>query len=209
MTGHIPYFFVPILITIFTSKILPNLKTKRIVISGGPATGKTAIIDYLVSLGYPCYEEVIRKLTKAAQLEGDITESHSNPIALVSDSYKFNSTLIDLRVDDYLAANEMNDSFCFYDRGLPDVLAYMSYFNQDINKEFIDACSTHTYDFMFLLPPWKAIFIDDEERFESFEEANDIYRYLKEAYEDFGHDVIEVPFGSVKDRANYILNCIQ
>jgi len=209
MTSLIPYFFVPFLITIFTTKILPNLKTKRIVISGGPATGKTAIIDYLISHGYPCFEEVIRKLTKAAQLEGDITDSHSNPIALVTDSYKFNSTLIKLRINDYLAANEMSESFCFYDRGLPDVLAYMSYFKQVINNEFIEACTTHTYDFMFLLPPWQAIYTDDEERFESFEEANDIYHYLKEAYKGFGHEVIEVPFGSVADRANYILNCIQ
>lgn len=184
------------------------MNPKRIVITGGPATGKTAIIDHLISQGFPCFEEVIRKLTKAAQDKGDITASHSNPIALVSDSKKFNTTLIELRVEDYLSSRKIKHSFCFYDRGMPDVLAYMAYFNQDIGQEFIDICNEHTYDHMFLLPPWKAIYTDDEERFESFEEATDIYHHLKDTYEKFGHDVLEVPFGNIEDRANYILNSL-
>lgn len=187
---------------------MPNLNTKKIVITGGPATGKTAIVGYLESLGHVCYEEVIRKLTAAAQKNGDITESHSNPIALVSDSEKFNKTLIDLRVDDYKASDALGSDFCFFDRGVPDVLAYMTYFDQDIVKEFIDICKSYTYDQMFLLPPWKAIYVDDEERFETFEQATEIYHHLRDAYVRFGHKVIEVPYGTVEDRANFILNCI-
>lgn len=188
---------------------MPNLKPKRIVITGGPATGKTAIIDYLISKGYPCFEEVIRQLTLAAQNAGDIIESHSNPIALVSDSKKFNTTLINLRVDDYLAAKNIDHPLCFYDRGVPDVVAYMSYFKQTIGPEFIAICKKHPYDYMFLLPPWPAIYTDDNERFETYEEATEIYHYLKNTYKDFGHTVLEVPFGIVKDRANYILNCLK
>lgn len=184
------------------------MKPKRIVITGGPATGKTAIIDHLKSLGIPCFEEVIRKLTAAAQIAGDITETHSNPIALVSDSEKFNSTLINLRLNDYLAAEQLNTHICFFDRGMPDVLAYMSYFKQDIKSGFIEICKNHTYDHMFLLPPWKAIYTDDEERFETFEQATDIFHQLRDIYIRFGHHVVEVPFGKVDDRANYILNSI-
>lgn len=184
------------------------MKPKRIVITGGPATGKTAIIDHMISKGLPCYEEVIRKLTAAAQDSGDITEVHSNPIALVSDSEKFNSTLIDLRFKDYLASEELKTKFCFFDRGMPDVLAYMSYFKQQIGKEFIALCEKHPYDHMFLLPPWEAIFTDDEERFETFEQAMDLYHHLRNMYTRFGHHVIEVPFGTVNDRANYIINSI-
>ncbi len=184
------------------------MKPKRIVITGGPATGKTAIIDYLRSKGLPCFEEVIRKLTAAAQDSGDITESHSNPITLVSDSEKFNTTLINLRINDYLASEELKTDFCFFDRGMPDVLAYMLYFQQSIGTEFVEICEKHTYDHMFLLPPWKAIFTDDEERFETFEQAMDIYHHLRDMYSNFGHHVIEVPFGTVDNRANYILNSI-
>jgi len=202
------YFFVPFLITNFTAKTLPILNTTKIVISGGPATGKTAIIDYLKSNDYCCFEEVIRKLTVAAQDAGDITEAHSNPIALVSDSEKFNTTLINLRVDDYLASNNSTKDICFFDRGMPDVLAYMHYFKQSIPEEFVSICEANTYDYMFLLPPWKAIYTDDEERFETFEQATDIYHHLRDTYKQFGHKIIEVPFGTVEDRAKYILNSI-
>ena len=187
---------------------MPSLNTKRIVITGGPATGKTAIIDYLRSNGYLCFEEVIRKLTAAAKDSGDIEEVHSNPIALVSDSEKFNQTLINLRIDDFLASKFLDTDTCFFDRGMPDVLAYMTYFNQPIKEEFFDICKKCKYDYMFLLPPWELIFTDDEERFETFEQATDIYYHLRDTYNNFGYNVIEVPFGTIKDRAQFILNSI-
>ena len=181
------------------------MKPKKIVITGGPATGKTAIIDNLITKGYNCFEEVIRKLTAEAQGSGDITEAHSNPIALVSDSEAFNTTLINLRIDDFKAADQLEVDISFFDRGMPDVLAYMSYFNQKISTEFIDICNNYKYDCVFLLPPWKAIFTDDEERFETFEQAIDIYHQLKDTYQQFGYSVIEVPFGTIEERSNYII----
>lgn len=184
------------------------MNTKRIVITGGPATGKTAIIDYLRSSGYLCFEEVIRKLTAAAKDSGDIKEIHSNPIALVSDSEKFNQTLINLRIDDFLTSQHLDTNPYFFDRGMPDVLAYMSYFNQPIKADFINVCEKHKYDYMFLLPPWELIFTDDEERFETFEQATDIYYHLRDTYNRFGYNVIEVPFGAIEDRAQFILNSI-
>lgn len=181
------------------------MKTKKIVITGGPATGKTAIVDYLIAKNYICYEEIIRKLTAEAQNSGDITEAHSNPIALVTDSKKFNTRLIDLRIEDFKSAEQLNTKVCFFDRGIPDVLAYMSYFNQSIDKKFIDICNTYIYDYIFLLPPWKDIYTDDEERFETFEQASDIYHKLKETYHNFGYKIIEVPFGPIIDRTNFIM----
>ncbi|BAO76905.1 AAA family ATPase [Winogradskyella sp. PG-2] len=181
------------------------MNPKRIVITGGPATGKTAIIDDLNSKGYKCFEEVIRKLTAEAQNSGDITENHSNPIALVSDSVLFNTTLINLRVDDFKSAKHLDEKLSFFDRGMPDVLAYMSYFNQDISENFIHICSKHKYDYVFILPPWKAIYKDDAERFETFKEATDIYHQLKKTYQQFGYNCIEVPFGTIEDRTQFII----
>lgn len=178
---------------------------KKIVITGGPATGKTAIIDHLQSTGYHCYEEVIRKLTAAAQKSGDITQTHSNPIALVTDALKFNTTLINLRLDDYIDAEKKLN---FFDRGTPDVLAYMSYFKQKIPEKFRTICHNHRYDHVFILPPWKSIFKDDDERFENFNQATDLYHYLKKAYKSFGHKITEVPFGNIEDRTQYIINSI-
>ena len=112
------------------------MNPKRIVITGGPATGKTSIIDRLKELDFVCYEEVIRKLTTEAQESGDITEEHSNPIALVDDSVLFNTKLLQLRLDDFKDSVSLNKDVVFFDRGMPDVLAYMDFFNQDITENF-------------------------------------------------------------------------
>lgn len=174
-------------------------------ITGGPATGKTAIVDKLKVLGYSCYEEVIRKLTAAAQESGDIVEQHSNPIALVTDALDFNNKLIDLRLDDY---NNANEPLNFYDRGMPDVLAYMDYFDQEIPLQFKEVCKRNLYDQIFILPPWEKIFGTDSERFESFEQAKDIFNSLKKTYESFGYQCIEVPKASIEKRTRFILSSI-
>lgn len=181
------------------------MNSKKVVITGGPSTGKTTIINDLIAKDYFCFEEVIRKLTASAKNSGEITESHSNPIALVNDAALFNKTLIDLRRSDYEASKLLETNISFFDRGMPDVLAYMSYFNQYINKEFKDICLSYTYDYVFILPPWEAIYEDDEERFETFEQATDIYHRLKETYKEFGYNSIEVPFGNVEERTRFII----
>lgn len=184
------------------------MNIERIVITGGPATGKTSIIDDLASRGYYCFEEVIRKLTAKAKDLGDITELHSNPIALVSDSNAFNTKLINLRIDDFNNANIAKKEKVFYDRGIPDVLAYMSYFNQTISDSFNAICETYTYNKIFLLPPWEDIYTDDGERFETYGQAVDIYHKLKETYQIFDYTIIEVPFGTIKERVNFILQTL-
>lgn len=181
------------------------MKPKKVVITGGPATGKTAIIDNLKLRGYTCFEEVIRKLTTAAQNSGDISESHSNPIALVTDSVLFNTNLINLRLDDFKSSKKLAVEVSFFDRGMPDVLAYMSYFKQDIEPWFINICQQYKYDDVFILPPWKAIYKVDGERFETFEQASAIYKSLKATYAAFGYTVKEVPIGTVDERTDFII----
>jgi len=39
------------------------LKPKKIVLIGGPATGKTTLIDALKTKGYHCFEEISRQVT--------------------------------------------------------------------------------------------------------------------------------------------------
>ena len=39
---------------------------KRIVITGGPGTGKTALVRELENRGYDCFHEIIREMTEAA-----------------------------------------------------------------------------------------------------------------------------------------------
>ena len=48
------------------------MQKEIVVIIGGPGTGKTTIIDGLLSMGYCCYPEISREVTMEAKKQGKI-----------------------------------------------------------------------------------------------------------------------------------------
>ncbi|UOB17836.1 AAA family ATPase [Abyssalbus ytuae] len=185
------------------------MKSKRIVITGGPGTGKTSIIKKLESDGYYCYHEFIRTMTKNEIEKDNSGVFNTNPVLFASDPYEFNKQILNNRILQFTKGFLMDEDIIFYDRGIPDVLAYMDYFKQIYDGNFDNACKNHRYDVAFILPPWKDIYISDEERLENFEQAVEIYSYLKNTYERFGYKLIEVPVGQVNFRADFIEDMIK
>jgi len=61
---------------------------------------------------------------------------------------------------------------------------------------------------VFILPPWAEIYETDMERKQSWEEAVNTYRNMKDTYINLGYDVITVPIGSVESRYDFVLNHI-
>lgn len=186
-----------------------SLSAKKVVITGGPGTGKTSIINKLKTKNINCFDEIIRELTLEAKKEVDTSSQVSNPIAFVNDPMDFNTKLLQGRIKQFNKANLVNKNVNFFDRGIPDVLAYMDFFNQEYDSYFVDACNKHKYNHVFLLPPWKEIYKVDNERFETFSESIDIYNSLTNIYTKFGYIITEVPFGTVEERTNFILNALK
>jgi predicted ATPase len=58
------------------------------------------------------------------------------------------------------------------------------------------------------MPPWEEIYISDQERYESFEQALAIYNHLKKAYLELGYDLIEIPTGTIEQRVSFLLEHI-
>lgn len=179
---------------------------QKIVITGGPATGKTSLIKELETRDYYCFHEVIRELTNQAKQEKNTEVFNTNPIAIVDDSLGFNRKILNARIKHYQAALQLDQKLVFFDRGIPDVLGYMDYYKQPYDHTFTKPCIKNTYDHIFILPPWEEIFVSDGERFETYEEALQIHFFLEGIYEHFGYKCIKVPFGSVKERVNFILD---
>jgi len=178
---------------------------KRIVITGGPGTGKTSVIKKLEEKGYYCFHEVIRELTLEAKKQGDSNNFITNPLAFVEDPFRFNQHIIEARLTHFRKGGDFKNKVVFYDRGIPDVLAYMRYFNQPYPKHFIELRREHRYDEVIVLPPWEAIYATDEERLETFQEAKEIHRELLTMYEEFQYPSIMVPKGSVEKRTDFII----
>ena len=177
------------------------MKTRKIVITGGPGTGKSSIIRQLEAKGENCLHEVSREVILEAKREGIDQLFLEKPLL-------FSQKLLEGRLNQYIEASELKSQHVFIDRGLPDVLAYMDYFNTTYPDLFRTTCEDYTYDQVFILPPWKEIYTSDNERYESFNEALKISSYLYSTYKKYGYDPIEVPKLPVEDRTEFILNNI-
>ena len=178
-----------------------NLKSKKIVIAGGPGTGKTTLINHLKALGFQCYDEISRQVTLEARRDGIEQLFLTQPLL-------FSEKLLEGRTKQFLDAAKAPENVVFLDRGLPDVLAYMDYIGDDYPQHFVKTCETYIYDGVFILAPWQEIFTSDSERYESFEDAIKIHHHLLESYKRFGYQLIDVPFGGIKKRSDFILDSL-
>lgn len=174
---------------------------RKIVITGGPGTGKTVIINELIKQGYHCMEEISRQVTENARKNGFNQLFLSKPLL-------FSELLLKGRIQQYEEIENSTEELTFFDRGIPDITAYMDFKHESYPKEFIDANEKYKYTKVFILPPWKEIYTSDDVRYETYEESLDIYRHLKASYEHLGYAVIEVPTGTIDKRVNFILNTI-
>lgn len=174
---------------------------KKIVITGGPGTGKSTVIDELINRKYNCMKEISRQVTIEAQKQG-ITQLFLTAPLL------FSEKLLEGRMQQYEDACSLNSDLVFFDRGIPDVHAYMDYANQVYPEKFVVNSVKHKYSKVFIMPPWKEIYSSDNERYEDFEQALIIHTYLSRTYHELGYEIIEVPIGTVRDRTDFILGNI-
>ena len=116
--------------------------------------------------------------------------------------------LLEGRVNQYIEAETKNTELVFFDRGIPDVHAYMNYISIDYPKTYINRSNLYRYDYIFLMPPWEEIYISDNERYENFEQALAIHNHLERTYKKLNYPIIEVPTGTVEKRTDFILACI-
>ena len=148
-------------------------------------------------------------MTLEAKKKGDLSSLTTNPIATVSDPVLFNRKIVNARLAHYAQAKEIDEPIVFFDRGIPDALAYMDYFEQEYDSWFTDIAENNRYDAIFLLPIWKEIYVVDGERFESYEEALAIHHQLHDSYTKLGYNIIEVPKDTIENRIEFILKQIQ
>lgn len=174
------------------------MKTRKIVITGGPGTGKTSVIEALEGHGYYCFHEVSREIIRDAQKKG-IDQ------LFLKDPLLFSELLLEGRIQQFKDAEKMPSKLVFLDRGVTDVVAYMNYFGNDYPPVFNRVCREYIYDLVFILPPWKQIYTDDNERYETYEQAVEIHDELARSYAYHGYKAIEVPQGTVTERTSFIL----
>ncbi len=185
----------------FYNKAISPLHLKKVVITGGPGTGKSSLIKHLERKGFKCYNEISREITLKARAHGIEQLFLTQPLL-------FSEKLLEGRIAQYNKTLNEKESVVFLDRGIPDILAYMDYINDDYPMAFSNACENYIYDYVFILAPWQDIFTSDNERYESFDQATEIHHHLMKTYKKFGYELVDVPFETVENRSDFVLETL-
>ena len=126
-----------------------------------------------------------------------------------SDPRAFAELMLCWEMRSYHEAGRRNGPTIF-DRGVPDVIGYLRLMRLPVPVHMDNAANRFRYNrCVFIAPPWPAIFERDAERKQSFEEAEATYQSMVETYSDYGYELISLPFASVEDRAQFIVDRIE
>lgn len=165
------------------------------VLTGGPCAGKTTLIFELEKRGHPVVAEGARLIIDEKLAAGEtIGQIVTHPDWLIS---------VVRRVRDMHLEVPKNEQY-FFDRGVPDSLAYYKLNQAESDDEFREALGAVRYRKVFLLD--LIDFVNDEARSETPEQAMILHGLIREAYEDQGYELVEVPVMPVAERADFILS---
>lgn len=170
------------------------------VISGGPGFGKSVLIEKLRQLGYPIGGEVARQIIELQLKNGGI-------VLPWKDASAFEELVMKRRIEFLNSVN--TEAIAFSDRGLPDQAAFSHFKGKEISPQLRTALSMNRYaKKVFLTPPWRQIYRNDDIRTETFEEAERIHHFIEEAFLENGYELIELPLVSPDKRIEFILKSL-
>jgi predicted ATPase len=167
----------------------------RVVITGGPGAGKTALLEALETRGYAVASEVAREI---------IAERRAMGLAPRPAPAEFARMIVERDIERYGSA-PLGASVVFYDRSVIDSLGMLAQQNSLSESEKANLLSRYSYHpTAFILPPWPEIYRTDDERDQSFHEAVSVFRFLRGWYAECGYNLIEVPTGTVDQRCEFV-----
>ena len=171
------------------------------VLTGAMGSGKSAILEQLISMRLKCVPEPARQIL----YEQRAISARGVPEI---DSDLFTQLMLSRATSFYLE-NFAAETLSVFDRGIPDMIAYAELFGLD-TKIYYNAANHYRYNHgVFWFKGWKDIYKNDDERKMNFQQAYEFGERTHEIYRELGYDVIQVPMFSIDKRAEFIYNKIQ
>ena len=160
-------------------------------LTGAPGAGKTTLLRHLAAKGFAVAPESARAV---------IQDCGRRPEPL-----QFCESILDRDLRTYGAASGLT----LFDRGLVDAWATFRAYGHPPSGAVEDAVTTLRYQpLAFIAPPWKAIYVQDAERDQTWSEAVQAYELCAEAYVCQGYELLELPLTDVVRRAAFVLEAI-
>lgn len=187
-----------------TTELVPDVlstpfevQTNWHVITGGPCSGKTTLIDLLADKGFQTVPETARLYMENEIAKGRRIEDIRENVEVLERSL----IEIQLRFEHAIRTTDI----AFLDRGLPDGLTYCRIAGMNPN-EILSECFYHRYASIFML---ECLPIEqDEIRIEDEATAEFLKEWLVRDYSALGYSVVRVPVLPPDDRLEFVLEKI-
>ena len=168
-----------------------------VVITGGPGSGKSTLVDALAFEGFSCMPEGGRAIIQDQVAIG-------GPALPWADRAAFSELMLAWDLRSYREARARCAPVIF-DRGIPDVAGYLTLCGLPVPSHLRKAAELHRYRRqVFIAPVWPDIFTRDAERRQSLEEAEATCRAMAASYSDLGYELVHLPLASVADRVRFV-----
>ena len=172
-----------------------GLWSNLFILTGAPGTGKTAILRQLGN-EFRCVDEPAREILAEQRATGGRGTWDQDPSLFVH-------LLLQRSIEKYAMARRSGETVVF-DRGIPDCIVYAVRAGTDPTPS-LEAADAHRYhSHVLFLEPWSDIYETDEERIMSFDDTVSFSQTLRDVYERSGYTLVDVPRGSVDDRAAFV-----
>ncbi|MBL0234094.1 MAG: ATP-binding protein [Chitinophagaceae bacterium] len=172
-----------------------NKTTNWYVITGGPSTGKTTIINLLTEKGYKTTIEHARHYIDTMKEEGRTVEE------IRTNKRKFQLGVLDMQIEQ--EAELSPSDTVFLDRAIPDAMAYYRFLKLEYDKILLDAMKEVAYKKIFILD--RLPFVNDYARTEDEQAQKLIHQLIIEVYQSLEFPVVFVPVISPDERVEFIL----
>ena len=174
-------------------------KSNFFVITGGPGVGKTTLLETLARQSFPYVPEVAREIIREQiSLNGDALPWANIPA--------YTHLMLSRSIESF-ELHQKRETVLFFDRGIPDTLAYVHLTHQPILPELQHAVQDFRYNpLVFILPPWPEIYQTDSERKQTYQEAVETYDIMLATYQQLAYTPVIVPKGTPEERANFVIN---
>ena len=171
------------------------------VVTGGPGSGKTTLIDALAEAGFARTVEAGRAIIQdQTAIDG--------PALPTRDPVLFAELMLSWELQSYRSAQDQ-DGPVFFDRGVPDIAGYYRLIGHTVPPHVTAAAKRFRYNRrVFAAPPWPEIFGEDTERKQTFDEAVRTFEAVTSAYRDFGYELALLPLVSAPQRVEFVLRTI-